>query len=1083
MAVGICAGLVAGVAGGQAAAVEQILTRRHCMTIWNTDDGLPDNTVMTVARTADGYLWVGTSDCGVTRFNGTEFRRIPCANPTDTCPSRVHRLCRDHEGRLWVSFLSGDVAVVRGHALVIDRTGGGDTLSWWLHEPLGEREGSLWFSTNLGDIVRRSAAGGTVRWTRSRAPGEGIPTLQRTVAMGGDRSILGTAGNGEVWLLEDDACRPLPAHAYAESGEVECLATDRDGRIWAGTEHGLATWNGNAFVPVPGGPEAADEGLGRAIAIMPVSDGGLWVLSEVSLRKFRAGRWETTAGPWNDRLLAAVSPRRHRLHADDGAGGIWISTDSEGLWHAAATGELVEVTADPAFPKWQVECMETDAEGSLWLGLERRGLARVRPRLFITPLEKAAADGTTMIQTGHPMCMDAAGAIWLTEPGGSLWRTVGEALERVAGPVGSMSYTSLVAASRSGGIWLAPQFTAVYRQDQDQRSEVVSMAAFRGIARTMYEDRESRLWIGNEYGLWRWQDGQVDAVDAADGFEPVGMPTEDEALVPGVDALADDGAGGLWIGLARCELRHRDARGAFTRHRPPWWHPGMRFWSLLPDGEGGVWIGTLGSGLTHFRAGVFRRLTTAHGLPDDAVSQVLDDGRGFLWLGTYGGVVKISRTELEAFFHGRASKVQCRRFGRAAGLPVAQCSSGQHPCCLRATDGRLWFSTTGGVVVVDPAGVRDDLPPPVVIEGIRVQGHDVLSLRPLPLRVSPPDRTVQFKFAGLSLATPELVRYRWRMVGIDRAWIDGGFERTATYNQLPPGQYVFEVDAADGDGRWTGNAASVPIVIEPMVWETGWFRGLSALGGIAAAGGLALAVIRRRTQRRIEALERQHAIERERIRIARDLHDDLGASLTEIDLLGALAERGGPTTPEVADRLRSLRGKARETVMSLDEIVWAVDPRNDTLGALGEYMGSFAQHFFRVTATNCRLDIDPEPRDLPIDSEVRHALFLAFKEAVNNVARHAGAGECRIALAASDGELLIQVSDDGSGFDPAATGFVAGEGLRNIRERLVACCGWLRIESTPGRGTTVVMGLPVAERGRRRPFAAGSGEGTIRGAT
>ena len=248
-----------------------------------------------------------------------------------------------------------------------------------------------------------------------------------------------------------------------------------------------------------------------------------------------------------------------------------------------------------------------------------------------------------------------------------------------------------------------------------------------------------------------------------------------------------------------------------------------------------------------------------------------------------------------------------------------------------------------------------------------------------------------------------------------------------------------------------------------------------------ATGGVALAVVQRRAQRRIDTLERQHAIERERIRIARDLHDDLGASLTEIDLLGALAERGGPTTPEVADRLRSLRGKARETVMSLDEIVWAVDPRNDTLGALGEYVGSFAQQFFRATATRCRLAIDPEPRDLPLDSEVRHALFLAFKEGVNNVARHAGAEECRISLAVTGGELRIEVSDDGCGFDAAAAGFVAGEGLRNIRERLAACGGWQRIDSAPGKGTTIALGLPVANRGGRRPFASAVTEGTMRG--
>jgi signal transduction histidine kinase/ligand-binding sensor domain-containing protein len=1078
------AALVAAFAGRSADAVDQILTHRHCVTVWTTDDGLPDNTVVTVARTPDGSLWIGTSDRGVARFNGVEYRPINATDAGDLSRSRVHRLLRDLDGTLWVSFLTGDIGAVQGGSIVIDRRGGADRLSWWLHAALGKRAGCDWFSTNLGDVVRRSIIDGATRWTRIPTPGVGARAILKTIVMTGDQVILGTDGEGRAWRLEGDECRGLPQAAYAQVGKVECLARDHDGRVWAGTERGLAAWDGDAFIPVAAESSGDPAEPGRAIAVVPVSDGGLWVLFADGLRKYRGGRWEATAHPWNERLLAAVSPRRHSLHADDREGGAWISTDGEGLWHVSATGQLEEATADPAFPGSQVMCMETDVEGSLWLGLTRQGLARVRPRLFTEPPVTPAEDGTVLARTSHSMCVDSAGETWLTEPGGGLWKTTAETIERVAEPVRpALFYTSVVAPARGGGIWLAPQFASVVRQEGDQRRDVFDTIAVRSVARVMHEDREGSLWIGNEYGLWRWRDGAVAAVGAADGFPRVAMGDAAELLVPGVEALADDGTGGLWIGLSQCELRHRDAEGRFTAHRPPWWDPEIRFWSLLPDGEGGVWIGTLGSGLVHFRAGVFRRVTTAHGLPDDAVSQILDDGPGHLWLGTFSGVVRLATGEIDDVFNGRSARVRCRRFGRAAGLPVAQCSSGQQPCCLKAPDGRLWFSTMGGVVVVDPSQVRDDPPPPVVIEEVRVQGGDVLSKRPLPLRVSPPDRTVQFTFAGLSLATPELVRYRWRMVGIDRAWIDGGFERTATYNQLPPGQYAFEVDAADGDGRWTGNAASVPIVVEPMVWETGWFRMLSAIGAALVTGGVGLAVVRRRTERRIEALERQHAIERERIRIARDLHDDLGASLTEIDLLGALAERGGPTTPEVADRLRSLRGKARETVMSLDEIVWAVDPRNDTLGALGEYVGSFAQQFFRATATRCRLAIDPEPRDLPLDSEVRHALFLAFKEAVNNVARHAGAEECRISLAVTGGELRIEVSDDGCGFDATAAGFLAGEGLRNIRERLAACGGWQRIESTPGRGTTVVMGLPVAQRGDRRPFASAAGGVTIGGST
>lgn len=1062
-----------------AEAADRILTREHSVTAWTTDDGLPENAVVSVSRTADGYLWVGTSNCGVARFNGIDFRQVAPEGLSLSGPPRVHRLMLDDEGTLWVSFLTGAIGAVRDGRLVIDRQPAYGEAGWLLHEPLGTTGGRLWFSTALGDVVSRDAAEGEGRWALITDPGPDEQGLLKTVVMAEGGAILGTTGDGEVWRLVENAPRLLASTAYAESGAVNCLARDRQGRVWAGTDRGLAAWDGAGFVPVatdPGGEAAAPQ---RAIAIMPVSDGGLWVLFEGALRKYRDGSWTTTATGWSDRLEAAVSPRRRMVHADDRAGGVWISTDGEGLWHVTADGRLVEATADPDFPRWRIACMETDAEGNLWLGLDLRGLVRVRPR----PFQAVIGDDGLPIAT-LAVCEDAAGTIWLTGPGGILSKIVAGAVQPVAGPVSAESFTSLVAPARAGGIWLAVQFAELYRQEDEQRRVILPMSACRDVARALHEDEAGRLWVGNEYGFWKWQDGHVAVVGPEAGFEPVLVGPTGQAVTPAVEALADDGAGGLWIGLSQGELRHRDAEGRFTRHRPAGLQDDIRFSTLLPDGRGGVWIGTFNRGLVHFRDGVFRRVTEADGLVDDTVCQLLDDGRGYLWLGTFGGIVRIAHADLEAFFAGRSSRLQCRRFGRAAGLPVAQCAWGQQSCCVKARDGRLWFLTTGGLVVVDPASISEEqLPQPVVIEQVRVGGRDVLGERPLPLRLSPQERTASFEFASLSLAVPESARYRWRMAGLDSGWIEGGNSRTATYNQLPPGSYTFEVSSANEDGRWSDTSGRLPIVVEPFYWETAWFRGLSTLGAVMASAGIALAVIRRRTRRRLDLLERQGAVERERIRIARDLHDDLGASLTEIDLLGALAERSGPTSPEVADRLRSLRDKARDTVMSLDQIVWAVNPRNDTLGAVADYLGSFAQQFFNATGTRCRLDIEPEPRDLPVESEVRHALFLAFKEAVNNVARHARAEECRISLAARAGELTIRVGDDGCGFDQTAAGFVPGEGLRNIRERLAAVGGWQRIESAPGRGTTIVLGHPLDRRSGPQPFASSAGHGTMPRAT
>ncbi len=205
----VVAWLVAALPQYRAAAAEQILTRRHCVTVWTTDDGLPDNTVGTVARTADGYLWIGTSDRGVARFNGIEFRRISAADSGGVSPARIHRLIRGPGGTFWVSFLSGDVGRVQGDAVIVDRPGDDDRepLLWWLHEALGEHAGNLWFSTNLGEIARRSATGSAAHWIRFGTPSPDVIRAWKSIVMAADHTILGTDSAGGVWRLEGDECR------------------------------------------------------------------------------------------------------------------------------------------------------------------------------------------------------------------------------------------------------------------------------------------------------------------------------------------------------------------------------------------------------------------------------------------------------------------------------------------------------------------------------------------------------------------------------------------------------------------------------------------------------------------------------------------------------------------------------------------------------------------------------------------------------------------------------------------------------------------------------------------------------------
>jgi signal transduction histidine kinase len=249
------------------------------------------------------------------------------------------------------------------------------------------------------------------------------------------------------------------------------------------------------------------------------------------------------------------------------------------------------------------------------------------------------------------------------------------------------------------------------------------------------------------------------------------------------------------------------------------------------------------------------------------------------------------------------------------------------------------------------------------------------------------------------------------------------------------------------------------VEVVPHFWETPWFRALTVILALAAAIGIGWRIARNRAQRRLARLELQTAREKERARIARDLHDDLGASLTEISMLANLAAEDDAAPGHAREPLAQIAGKAHTLVGALDEIVWAVNPRHDTLASVADYLPAVASEFLDSTDIALRLDV---ARDLPLialDAERRHGLFLAVREALNNAVKHSGAREISLSLRAPDHRLEIELRDDGRGFD--AAGEHCGDGLRNLRERMIALGGEARIESIPGTGTSVRLSLPL----------------------
>jgi signal transduction histidine kinase len=326
---------------------------------------------------------------------------------------------------------------------------------------------------------------------------------------------------------------------------------------------------------------------------------------------------------------------------------------------------------------------------------------------------------------------------------------------------------------------------------------------------------------------------------------------------------------------------------------------------------------------------------------------------------------------------------------------------------------------------------------------------------------------LEIHYASLNLGAADRSRYRYRLreqQETETAWTeDASGNRVAPYPKLLPGTFRFEVTACNEDGVWSSHPAVLTVIVQPSLWQKHWFRGLLAMALLAAIAGLVYYFSTQKLQRQVALLRQQEALEHERARIARDLHDQLGANLTQVALLAEMAETDKNIPAEVEDHARQITQTARETTKALDEIVWAVNPSNDTLEGLINYSGKYAQEYFALAGLRYRVDIPSQLPDVILPPDVRHNVFLAFKESVNNVVKHAHASEVHVRLQLSPESFTLEIEDNGRG--PGGAEQKSGRnGLRNMRKRMEDVGGNFSIGPAAGQGTLVRLSAPIKIR-------------------
>jgi signal transduction histidine kinase/ligand-binding sensor domain-containing protein len=949
--------------------------------------------------------------------------------------NKVTAVVQTRDGYLWVGTYNGLARFDGIHFTVFDENNTPELRSSRVTSMFEAADGALWIGTESGAVSQYK---------------DGRFTSLPLRANWGDGKIYAVTADdaGDIWLLSavgelararDGKVLSPPSGVVAR---VVFLARGQDGTIWIGREGVVST--------LKDGRLTAELSTNDYVqGFCAARDGGLWVACNGRIRKWKDGQWTADLGaaPWGWDIVANF--------AETSAGVLAGGTSRDGLWlfFAGQTNTpALHFNHTNGLPSdWVISVFE-DREKNLWCGTGG-GLVLICPNNLETispPDQWKSCPVLSVLPT-------ADGALWVGTEGAGLYRLQNGGWTNFYLAQGIKNpYVWSLAADNEGKVWAGTWGGGLFVQKDDTFDFAPGLEDFRQPVPALLSVSNG-LWIGTTAGPLFYQHGKLERFNEIAG-EPFGD----------VRAIGQDKSGTLWFGtagggLVRCE------NGNFRRFKKSNGLSSDFIECLHFADDGALWIGTFGGGLNRFKNGKLSVINREHGLPNGVIGHIEADGRGFVWLSSYAGILRASEKDLNRCADGETSAAPFVTYGINDGLPTLECSEGLGSAGGKAADGRLWFPTAKGLVMVDPKGVKTNpLPPPGWIEEMRVDDKKIAdgnSSRPL--RIPPGRHRIEFAYTGLSFVAPEKMRFKCRLNDLETDWANAGAKRVATYNYIPPGNYVFQVVACNNDGVWNETGASLAFVVLPYFWQTAWFRFLGGLVTVLAASVAVWFDTRRRMRRKLEWVERQRDIERERSRIAQDIHDDLGAQLTGISLMSESA-RNKLATPELAaDILEKIYSTVHELTRSMDEIVWAVNPRHDTLEGLAAYLERFAQDWLEAASFRCRLDMPLQLPDWHLTSEVRHNVFLAFKEALHNAVKHSGASEVFIRLTVNEKSFELAIADNGRGFavseklnkSPVVPGRAAPSrnGLENMRRRLAAIGGSCEIQSAPGAGTQVIF--------------------------
>jgi signal transduction histidine kinase len=978
--------------------------------VWTTENGLPQNDVE-LLQTRDGYIWLATNG-GLVRFDGIRFTVFDTGNTPELRSNRITGMSEGPDGTLWIGTENGGLTnYSQGKFKTFTTKDGLPDDS--IFSVLADRQGNIWIGTRNSGLGRLTNGRFVVYTSRDGMPTDGVGDLLEGV----DGSPWFRSGD---WLMHFHAGR-FERYRWIKGipddwvQNVSSITVANDGSLWLTTKYGLFRFQNGSFSvlttnPTPNAPEASSTFV---VHTFKDRHGELRLVTPGGLAHYEGGRV----------ILDAPLPELSGLKI--------------GLW------SLTEV-------------ME-DREGNVWVGVGGMGLHRFRPRRVV-----AYTAATGLSDQGFiPITDDGTGGLWLG--GKDLPNSLFHFQDGKFTPHAIDAHLRSLWRDRTGKLWIGTSKGLYQLQDGHAITEqpLDPGAQYGAVVEAIYEDGKGNLWVGTggdegqEGALYRLKDGLTTKYQKREGL-----------VANDVRFIMEDRNGALWVGTTRGMSRFKDER--FTNYTTEQGLSHNYVRDIHEDADGTLWIGTYGGGLNRFRDGHFTPITTRNGMFDNVVSRILVDDHDNFWMSCNRGIFRVSRKELNDFAEGRLASVTSVSYGASDGMKSSETNGGAQPAGWKSSDGKLWFPTIKGVVVIDPNNLNR-LPPPVYIEEVLIGQKPANAGAPIEVR--PGQGDLEIHYTGLSFIAPEKVRFKYQLEGYDRDWVEARERRVAYYTSMPPGSYTFRVMASNNDGVWSTQAAAIQIVAIPPFWRTWWF----SFWVVLVLTSIVVALYQWRVRQLDSARRAQEEFskqliesqEGERKRIAGELHDSLSQNLVVIKNRAWLSLQEPENHQNVLEQMEEIADAAEQSLGEVREIAYNLRPfQIDRLGLTSAIESLVA----KVDSPDLRFVAELDNIDKLLLPEMEINLYRIVQEGINNIIKHSEATEAHIRIKRHQDLIGIAIEDDGKGFDPniprsGETGNGSGFGLLGIAERARIMGSVPVIQSAVGQGTRIEIKLPCKTRG------------------